>query len=225
MVETIPVFVGFDPREAIAYHVCCQSIIERASVPVAFHPLHLGLLRQYKETHGDGSNAFIYSRFLIPWMMGFSGHAIFVDGDMIVKADIAELWAERDLYSAVKVVKHDYKTKAATKYLGNKNENYPRKNWSSVILWNCGHPKNAILTPQYVMKASGRQLHRFEHLADSDIGDLPKEWNWMPQEEGPNQGAKLLHYTLGVPGIEYYAKGAQAEEWFWAHGQVNYIQK
>ena len=214
MVETIPVFVGFDPREAIAYHVCCQSIIERASVPVAFHPLHLGLLRQYKETHGDGSNAFIYSRFLIPWMMGFSGHAIFVDGDMIVKADIAELWAERDLYSAVKVVKHDYKTKHPIKYLGARNDDYPRKNWSSVMLWSCGSARNRVLTPSYVEKATGPHLHRFEWLDDDRIGELPPEWNHLVLES-PDADAKLNHYTVGTPCFPEYANAERSDEW-WA---------
>ena len=214
MVETIPVFVGFDPREAIAYHVCCQSIIERASVPVAFHPLHLGLLRQYKETHGDGSNAFIYSRFLIPWMMGFSGHAIFVDGDMIVKADIAELWAERDLYSAVKVVKHDYKTKHPIKYLGARNDDYPRKNWSSVMLWACGNARNRVLTPSYVEKATGPHLHRFEWLDDDRIGELPPEWNHLVLEY-PDAEAKLNHYTVGTPCFPEYANAERSDEW-WA---------
>ena len=214
MVETIPVFVGFDPREAIAYHVCCQSIIERASVPVAFHPLHLGLLRQYKETHGDGSNAFIYSRFLIPWMMGFSGHAIFVDGDMIVKADIAELWAERDLYSAVKVVKHDYKTKHPIKYLGARNDDYPRKNWSSVMLWFCGSARNRVLTPSYVEKATGSHLHRFEWLDDDRIGELPPEWNHLVLEY-PDAEAKLNHYTVGTPCFPEYANADRSDEW-WA---------
>lgn len=191
MVETIPVFIGFDSREAIAYHVCCQSIITRSSMPVEFHPLHLDLFKDYRETHTDGSNAFIYSRFLVPWLMSWKGRAIFMDGDMVVKDDIAKLWAEQDLYKAVQVVKHDYKTKYPIKYLGNRNEDYERKNWSSVILWNCNHFGNRDLTPQYVEKATGSHLHQFRWLKDEQIGELPKSWNHLVLEEDDSD-AKLF---------------------------------
>ena len=110
--ETIPVFIGYDPREAIAFHTCVNSIIRHSSQPVSIHPLALNLLSGYKETHTDGSNHFIYSRFLVPYMMGFQDRAIFIDGDMIVKGDIAELWnLVIDQPYDVAVVKHDYKTK------------------------------------------------------------------------------------------------------------------
>ena len=120
--------VGFDQREAIAYHVFCQSVIDRASMPIQFLPLAENSLNQYKEIHTDGSNKFVYSRFLTPYLMNFSGWAIFADGDMVCQADIVELWSLRDTTKAVQVVKHDYKTKATKKYLGNKNEDYPKKN-------------------------------------------------------------------------------------------------
>jgi lipopolysaccharide biosynthesis glycosyltransferase len=214
MVETIPIFIGFDKREAIAYHVCCQSIVERASMPVEFHPLHLGLFSDYTETHTDGSNAFIYSRFLVPWLMSWKGWAIFMDGDMIVKDDIAKLWAERDLYKAVQVVKHDYKTKHPTKYLGNKNEDYPRKNWSSVVLWNCNHFGNRILIPEYVEKATGSHLHQFRWLEDKDIGDLPKTWNHLVREE-EDQPSSLNHYTIGLPCFPDYDDGSQKTSEWW----------
>ena len=125
----IPIFIGYDPREAIAYHVCTNSIIRRSSQPVALNPLALNALKGYDEKHTDGSNHFIYSRFLVPHLMNYKGWAIFIDGDMIVRDDINELWEMRDDTKAVMVVKHDYQTKMAEKYLGAKNENYPRKNW------------------------------------------------------------------------------------------------
>ena len=118
MSDMIPVFIGYDPREAIAFHVCANSIIRQASQPVAIIPLALNLLQDYTETHTDGSNQFIYSRFLVPHLQRFSGQAIFIDGDMIVRGDIAELWNLRDLTKDVQVVKHDYKTKMTEKYLG-----------------------------------------------------------------------------------------------------------
>ena len=152
MKNKVNVVVGFDQREAVAYHVFCQSVIDRASAPVQFLPLAENMLSDYKEVHTDGSNKFIYSRFLTPYLMDFSGWAIFADGDMVCEADICELWRLRDPSKAVQVVKHDYKTKANKKYLGNKNEDYPRKNWSSVILWNCGHQENRVLTPEFIQK-------------------------------------------------------------------------
>ena len=209
----IPVFVGYDPREAIAYHVCANSIIRHASKPVAIIPLALNLFQDYTETHTDGSNQFIYSRFLVPHLMSFTGWAIFVDGDMIVRDDIVKLWELREQDKDVMVVKHDYKTKMAEKYLGAKNENYPRKNWSSVMLWNCANHPNRRLTPEFIEQSTGAELHRFSWIADERIGELPKEWNWLPDEYGENLDAKLLHYTLGTPCFHEFANANQSSYW------------
>jgi lipopolysaccharide biosynthesis glycosyltransferase len=211
--KPIPVFVGYDPREAIAYHVCCNSIIRNASAPVAIVPVALNLFSDYKETHTDGSNHFIYTRFLVPWLMGWTGRAIFIDGDMIVRGDIVELYQSLELNKDVAVVKHDYQTKQTEKYMGAKNENYPRKNWSSVIVWNCASYPNRRLTPEFVMASTGAFLHRFTWLADERIQELPPEWNWLPDEYGPNPDAKLLHYTLGTPCFHEYANTPQNDEW------------
>ena len=191
-------------------------------------PLALHLLRDYSETHTDGSNAFIYSRFLVPHLMKFEGWAIFFDGDMILQEDVSELWGLRDERYAVQVVQHDYTTKYRRKYLGTSmetiNPDYPRKNWSSVILWNCNHPSNRVLTPDYVMGATGKTLHRFEHLKPEEIGALSVDWNWLVSEYPENKDAKLLHYTLGIPGIEHYAQCDTAEPWHDAARQMNHIQ-
>ena len=159
------------------------------------------------------SNQFIFSRFLVPWLCGFKGHAIFADGDMVCREDIAKLWAMRRHDVAVQVVKHDYKTKAGTKYLGQPNKDYPRKNWSSVVIFNCAHFHNRALTPEYVEKSSGAHLHRFEWLDDSMIGELPKEWNWLAEEYEHNDEAKLIHYTLGTPCFKDYADCDHSAEW------------
>jgi lipopolysaccharide biosynthesis glycosyltransferase len=209
----IPIFIGYDPREAIAFHVCSNSIIRHCSQPVSINPLALNILKDYKETHTDGSNHFIYSRFLVPHLMGYSGHAIFMDGDMIVRGDIAELWALRDLGKDVQVVKHDYKTKMTTKYLGSKNEDYPRKNWSSVMIFNCNNYPTKKLTPEYIQKSTGAHLHRFMWTSDDRVGALPAEWNWLPDEYGANPDAKLLHYTLGTPCFHEFATTPMADEW------------
>ena len=221
----IPVFVGYDPREAIAYHTCVNSIIRHASQPVAIIPIALNLFQDYKETHTDGSNHFIYTRFLVPHLMGFKGWAIFIDGDMIVRGDIVELWNLREVDKDVMVVKHDYQTCMPVKYLGAKNENYPRKNWSSVILWNCNSFPNRQLTPEFVQTSSGSFLHRFAWLDDNRIGDLPPEWNWLPDEYGPNLNAKLLHYTLGTPCFQEFADTPQGNEWHRERILTEYCQQ
>lgn len=209
----INLIVGFDQREAVAYHVFCQTIIDRATMPVQFLPLAENTLNEYKEVHTDGSNKFIYSRFLTPYLMNFSGWAIFADGDMVCQADISELWSLRNETKAVQIVKHNYKTKAAKKYLGNKNEDYPRKNWSSLILWNCSHPENAILTPEFIQSQPGSYLHRFSWLEDNLIGELDAEWNWLAIEYPENPNAKMIHYTLGTPCFKDYADKPMSNVW------------
>lgn len=209
----IPIFIGYDPREAVAYHVCSNSIVRLVSQPVSINPLALRNLGFYVEKHTDGSNHFIYSRFLVPHLMKYRGWAIFMDGDMLLRDDITRLWELRDPTKAVMVVKHDYKTKMTEKYLGAKNENYPRKNWSSVVLWNCEHPANSALTAEFVQAATGAQLHRFTWLDDNLIGGLPIEWNWLPDEFGANPEAKLLHFTLGTPCFHEFATTPMADEW------------
>jgi len=209
----VPVFVGYDPREAVAYHVCCNSIIRLATAPVAIVPLALNLMTDYQETHTDGSNTFVCSRFLVPYLMDYQGRAVFIDGDMVLQSDILELFDLLDDQHAVAVVKHDYQTRSSVKYLGNANHNYPRKNWSSVIVWNCEHEKNRVLTPDLVQHSTGSYLHRFGWLDDADIGELPQEWNWLPDELGANPNAKLLHYTLGTPCFAEYESVPQADVW------------
>ena len=131
---------------------------------------------------------------------------------MIVRADIAELAALADPSKAVQCVPHDYKTAHPIKYLGNKNEDYPRKNWSSVILWHCGFFGNRMLTPEFVGKMPGSYLHRFSWLKDDQVGDLPREWNRLVLEEPLTSGDKLRHYTIGTPCFDEYS--ASDPEWW-----------
>lgn len=223
--KPIPIFIGYDPREAIAFHVCANSIIRHASRPVSIIPLSLNLFNEYTETHNDGSNQFIYSRFLVPYLMDFKDWAIFIDGDMILRSDITELWNLKEYDKDVMVVKHDYKTKLIEKYLGSKNENYPRKNWSSVVLWNCNSFPNRRLTPEFIQKSTGSELHRFTWIENERIGELPIEWNWLPDEFGPNANAKLLHYTLGTPSFHEFSSGDMADEWHRERIYTEYCQQ
>jgi len=219
--KKINIVVGFDQREAIAFHVFCQSVLEKATVPVQFLPLADNALSFYVETHNDGSNSFIYSRFLTPYLMNFKGWAIFADGDMVCKDNIYELWKLRDPTKAVQVIKHNYKTVAKRKYLGNKNENYPRKNWSSLVLWNCEHHANKILTPFFIKQKTGSYLHRFSWLEDAEIGELPIEWNWLAIEYADNKNAKIIHYTLGTPCFSEYSNKSMSEYWHEAYQRLN----
>lgn len=210
----IRLFAGYDAREAVGYHAFVQSVLDGTSETVSLTALGgVGPER-------DGSNAFTYSRFLVPWLCRFSGMAIFVDGaDMLCRGDLAELWALRDPFAAVQVVQHSYQTRHPRKYVGTEmeaeNRDYPCKNWSSVVIWNCAHMRNRRLTPEYVAEQSGEYLHRFEWLHDEPdlIGELPIEWNWLADEYGASTTAKLLHWTAGVPGFYAYKDAPHADEW------------
>lgn len=213
--ETMRVFIGYDPREAVAYHTCCQSIMEHCAEPnkLAFHPI-TGERR-------DGSNDFIYARFLVPYYAGWRGMALFLDGDMLVRADVGDLFKAARLDKGVSVVKHpDYLTKYPTKYLGAHNPNYPRKNWSSVVLWNCGFWPNRILTPQHVGRATGEYLHRFQWLRDDQIGELDAGWNRLVLEDDIQPDDKLRHFTVGTPCFTEYADSPGADEWWQTYARA-----
>ena len=219
--KKVKIYIGFDQRESIAYHAFVQSLIDHASIPLDITPLAVKTLKGYEEKHEDKSNDFVYSRFLTPFLNDFKGWAIFVDGDMICQEDIKELLDLRDASKALQVVKHDYKTKSNQKYLGNINQDYPRKNWSSVILWNCAHPKHKLLTPDFIANESGKYLHRFSWLEDSEIGGLPKEWNWLATEYPNNDQANIIHYTLGTPCFKDYRNTEMADIWLKKYDRLN----
>ena len=224
----IKIFCGFDEREAAGTHVFISSVMRRASKPVSFVPLNLLNLRSYDERHKDGSNAFIYSRFLVPWISGYHGHAIFADGaDMLCRTDIAELWDMFDPFMAVQVVKHDYLTQYTRKYVGTKmeaqNDNYSRKNWSSLMLINCAHRFWRRISPETIGNMTGPQLHRFTFIDERYIGELPHEWNHLVMEYPHNANAKIAHFTLGVPAFHEYRNVPFSEEWREELRQVNKV--
>lgn len=221
----IRLFLGFDQREAAGFHTFVQSVIEKTSVPVAITPL------AYDGKQKDGTNAFTYTRFLVPELCGFAGHAIFADGaDMLCIADLAELWEMRHRRFAVQVVKHEYKTKHPRKYVGTEmecaNEDYPRKNWSSLTLWDCGAIEHFHAREQ-LRSAPGAFLHRFSWLKDELIGELPIEWNWLPDEYGVNTKAKLLHFTAGIPAIKAHMHVPHSTAWHqsWNRSQETPVEK
>ena len=227
MNEIVDIVVGFDDREAIAYHTFVQSVIENSTLPTRFLPLNITSLTDYTEVHKDGSNNFIYTRFLVPYLMNFKGWAIYADGDMVCLEDIKKLWNKRNDKYAVQVVKHDYKTKIKNKYWGNKNEDYPRKNWSSLILWNCSHPAHKILTPQFINDQTGAYLHRFSWVKDKEIGKLDKNWNWLAMEYEEKKGINLIHYTIGTPCFKEYENTSQSSHWkkYFMNALTGYFKK
>lgn len=209
----IPIFIGYDSKEDLNFRVLEHSLKKHTTQPIMICPIKLSDISFYNESHTDGSTEFSYSRFLVPYMMNYSGWAIFMDCDILAVADISELWLLRDPKYAIMCVQHDYQTSNHIKFLGKQNRNYPRKNWSSVMLINCGHESNKILTPQLIEQETGSYLHQFKWLDDTLIGSLGIEWNWLADEYGVNDSAKLIHYTLGSPCFDNYKETPMAEHW------------
>jgi len=213
----VRVFVGYDPREAVAFDVLAHSIQTRTSSPVSLTPLKLSELGDlmWRERHELQSTDFSFSRFLVPYLCGFEGWAIFMDCDMLVLDDIANLWGLRDQRYAVQVVRHDHRPEQTTKFLNQPQTTYEKKNWSSLMLLNCD--RCTALTPEYVNTASGLDLHRFCWLGDDDlIGELPRRWNHLVDYDPPLPVDELsnLHFTNGGPYFDEYKNCGYADLWF-----------
>lgn len=208
-------FIGYDEVESVAYHTFVNSIIKRSSVPVSITPVKLSHIKEYtRPRDSKQSNEFSFSRFLVPWLCGFEGKAIFSDCDMMLLDDPAKLFDQCPSDKAVSVVKHDYTPSTATKYLGAVQHPYPRKNWSSVMLFNCGHHDCKKLTPEYVNNAPALDLHRFKWTEDDQIGEISADWNHLVGEYEPNRNAKLVHFTIGGPYFKEYQDVEFSDEWF-----------
>jgi hypothetical protein len=217
----IRVFIGFDPRETVAFHVLAHSIQMRASVPVAISPVALHQLRPAFDRPRDPlqSTDFSFSRFLTPWLSGFAGWSLFMDCDMLVRTDIAELWDLRDDRYAVMCVKHNHVPRETMKFLGQPQTKYGKKNWSSVMLFN--NARCTVLTPDYVAHASGLDLHQFKWLGDDAlIGALPARWNHLVGEQPRRDDAANVHFTTGGPYFDEYRGCDYAEEWFAARNAM-----
>lgn len=200
------VFIGFDRREILPWHVLCHSILARSSKPVSISAVKLSQLPLSRPV--QGSTEFSISRFMVPWMCGYKGLALFMDCDMLVRMDVSEIFAMHD-GSAVQVVQHDYTPKDSTKFYGNKQEKYPMKNWSSVMLMDCAQCK--VLTPEYVNTASPMELHQF-HWTNS-LGALPARVNHLVGEYPHDPNAGIIHWTIGGPWLEAYENSDYAADW------------
>ncbi len=227
--QPIPIFIGYDPRERAATNVLIDSLYQHSSQPLAITPIVTEQLKGVFERPRDPkqSTAFSFTRFLVPWLQGYRGWAIFMDCDMLCRGDIAELWALRSDRYAVLCVQHEHVPGETVKFLGEVQSAYPKKNWSSLMLLNC--ERCGALTPEYVNTASGLELHRFHWLAgDHEIGALPDRWNHLVDVQVPPEPAgdeadspTLLHWTLGGPWFREQRTmgGPLAAEWFSARDE------
>jgi lipopolysaccharide biosynthesis glycosyltransferase len=214
MTQPLNIFIGFDSSEIVAYHALCQSILDRASVPVRFTPINLANLGGVftRPANAISSTEFSFSRFLTPYLSGYEGWSLFMDCDMLGRADFAELFALADDRCAVMVAKHDYTPRDAVKFEGHVQTKYEKKNWSSVMLFN--NARCRALTPEFVNTASGLELHQFKWLeSDAEIGALPLEWNWLVGEYDFNPDANVAHFTRGGPYFAAYANEDYSDEW------------
>jgi len=210
----ISVFIGFDTREAVAFSVLSYSIQRHATQPVSITPLMLTQLESTfrRDKHPLQSTEFSFSRFLTPYLSGYAGWSLFMDCDMLMREDIAKLWALRDERYAVMAVKHVHLPRETEKFLGMPQSKYEKKNWSSVMLFN--NARCTALTPEYVSNASGLELHQFKWLeSEQAIGALPSRWNHLVGYDAPRTDAALVHYTLGGPYFADYADCEYAEAW------------
>ena len=210
------IYIGYDPMESIAFYTLAHSILRRSSIPVSIAPVARSQLKGvYTRDRGPTeSTDFSLTRFLVPWLSGFDGWSLYMDCDMLCRTDIVDLALQtrHQPDKAVVVCKHDYVPRSARKFLDRVQTTYPRKNWSSVVLFN--NERCRALTPEYVNSATPSDLHRFAWLDDHMIGELALEWNWLVGEYPHNPDAKILHFTLGGPYFPEYKNCDYAGEWF-----------
>ena len=221
-------YIGFDQRESVGTHVFISSLIRHARAPIPVTILDKNTLERSRDSVAEGTNAFTMSRFLVPYFQGWKGWAVFMDGaDMLLRDDIYNLFDLMHLHSAVQVVHHNYDTQHPRKYVGTQmeadNVMYARKNWASVMLINCSHYAWRKVTPEYVNSVDKMHMLQFKFMDDKFISSLPKEWNWLVDEYGPSETAKVLHWTAGVPGFNAYRNAYHADEWFQELKNVNHV--
>lgn len=221
-IEPLKIFIGWDSREDIAYQVARQSIIDHASVPVEIIPLKQKQLRKaslyWRDIDRLAATEFTYTRYLIPELMKFSGWALFIDCDFLFLDDVKNLFDLVDDKYAIMCAQHDYTPGEGMKMDGKRQTQYPRKNWSSMMLINCGHPENRVVTKEFVNdpKKTGAYLHRFAWLDDSLVGAVSHEWNWLVNwyHEPENGKPKVIHYTEGGPWFPEYENCEYAIDWY-----------
>ena len=228
--KLLKVFIGYDPVESVAWHAMAHSILVRSSIPVSIIPVNVANLKEIYTRERDlkQSNEFSFTRFLVPYLCDYQGYAVFFDCDMMLRTDISEILnvtkAQPD--KAVYVVQHNYEPRDEIKFLNAVQYKYPRKNWSSVMLWDCAHPANKKVTADFVNTATPMELHRFQWLEDDQIGELDVRWNWLVGEyDQPPSDVKNVHWTIGGPYFDEYKNSDFASEWFAESEKMNYCMQ
>jgi len=213
-------FIGYDSSEDIAYRICKQSLLNNSSIQIKILSLKLHELvaKKYYNRSIDplASTEFTYSRFLVPSLMNFGGWAVFCDCDFVFLEDVAKLFQNLSEEKAVYCVQHDYTPKERHKMDGKQQTIYPRKNWSSFIVFNCSHPSNKKLNIDLVNSQTGSYLHQFKWLKDEEIGSLDERWNWLEGWTSKHNNKKpfAVHYTRGGPWFDEWQDVEFAQEWF-----------
>lgn len=208
------VYIGYDSREDDAYKVCKYSLTRRGDVTVI--PLIQNELRDrglYNRPPDVGAaTEFSLTRFLVP-ALADEQFVVFADCDFLFLTDINTIMDEIDPSKAVSVVQHDYKPTEVVKMDGCVQTIYPRKNWSSFMVFNTHHPACKSLTKEVVNTATPAYLHRFGWCDDEFIGELPIDWNYLEGWYPANHKPKAIHYTRGGPWFENMKNCDFAEEW------------
>ncbi len=228
--DPLPVYIGWDQRDALAFEVCVASLRKHASIPIRVIPLkHHDLRRRpntyWREYHVDArgqmwdrrdgkpfSTGFSYTRFLVPMLENYDSHlALFCDADMLWRADIVELVELWDSTLSLMCVQHDHRPAERDKMDGVIQTVYDRKNWSSLMLMAPWRLKD--LTTYRVNNATRDWLHGLAWVADQDIGALSESWNWLDGWSDPAIDPKVVHFTRGTPDMQGYENTAYADEW------------
>lgn len=221
--KPLQIFIGYDKVESVAYHTLVQSIINHATVPVSITPLKQTMLPMYHREHDPRqSNEFSFTRFLVPYLTNYQGWALFMDCDMMFRTDPKELFALADDTKSVMVCKHDYTPTTRTKFLGAIQYQYPRKNWSSVMLFNCSHSDCRALHPTSIQISDPGFLHRMNWTSDDCVGEIPLDWNHLVGEYAPNENAKNVHWTIGGPYFNEYRNVEHSDEWRIVNADMTY---
>jgi len=218
-IENLHLFIGYDSKEDIAYRVCKYSLQKKTSINLNINSLKIDELIAKKLYHRGidplASTQFTYTRFLVPILMNFKGWAIFCDCDFIFLEDIAKILEDLDDTKAIYCVQHDYAPKERHKMDGQQQTIYPRKNWSSFVVFNCSHKSNKRLSVDLVNSETGSYLHQFKWLNDNEIGSLDERWNWLEGwTSNHNESSPYaVHYTRGGPWFDEWQDVEFAKEW------------
>lgn len=200
--EMLNIYIGYDHRQPVSFHVLAQSIMARSSMPLSITPI---MINQIEGFDRMGLTPFTFSRFLVPYLNDYKGWALFLDIDMLLMDDVSKLFALKDEKYAIMVSK-----------------NSKRFEWASAMFFNCAHEANKILTKEYVNDPKTEGLHGISWLDDSLIGCFPQEWNHLVGYDKPRKDASLVHYTQGVPCFKETIDSEWAQEWHDTHRYVNF---